>query len=127
MLTAMIGDWRALWNDKELPFLLVKLPGWENWLDSPGNLDYMTIRKCQEMVARKVDHAWLCSISDAGERMDIHPKNKKVVRGGKVEALHVYRAQDEEEKATSSGITGEAEQQEEIPFTAQILLWKHCK
>lgn len=168
MMTAMISDWRALWEDTELPFLLVQLPGWENWLDSPGNLDYMTIRKCQEMVARTVDHAWLCSISDAGERMDIHPKNKKVVgerlallarghvygesllcdapmaeaaqrdgdcvqitfanaegglqvRGGKVEALHVYRAQpDEAEKATFSGVTGEAGQQEEIPFTAQV-------
>ena len=92
MLTAMISDWRALWENTELPFLLVQLPGWENWLDSPGNLDYMTIRKCQEMVARTVDHAWLCSISDAGERMDIHPKNKKVV-GERLALLargHVY-------------------------------------
>lgn len=92
MLTALIGDWRALWNDPELPFLFVQLPGWENWLAGPGNRDYMTIRSCQEAVAKTVDHAYLCSISDAGEQMDIHPKDKKVV-GERLALLargHVY-------------------------------------
>ena len=93
MLAALIGDWRALWKDAELPFLFVQLPGWENWLlDGPGNRDYMTIRSCQEMAAKTVSNAYLCSISDAGERMDIHPKDKKVV-GERLALLargHVY-------------------------------------
>lgn len=92
MLTALIGDWRALWNDAGLPFLFVQLPGWESWLDGPGNRDYMTIRSCQEMAAKTVDHAYLCSISDAGEQRDIHPKDKKVV-GERLALLargHVY-------------------------------------
>ncbi len=93
MLAALIGDWRALWKDAGLPFLFVQLPGWENWLlDGPGNRDYMTIRSCQEMAARTVSNAYLCSISDAGEQMDIHPKDKKVV-GERLALLargHVY-------------------------------------
>lgn len=92
MLTALIGDWRALWNDPRLPFLFVQLPGWETWLDGPGNRDYMTIRSCQEYVAKNVDEAYLCSISDAGEQRDIHPKDKKVV-GERLALLargHVY-------------------------------------
>lgn len=92
MLAALIGDWRSLWNDTELPFLLVQLPGWETWLDGLENRDFMTIRSCQEKAAKSVDHAYLCSISDAGERRDIHPKDKKVV-GERLALLargHVY-------------------------------------
>lgn len=169
MLTAMIGDWRALWNDQKLPFLLVQLPGWENWLlDGPGNQDYMTIRSCQETVAKTVDNAYLCSISDAGEQMDIHPKDKKVagerlallarghvygeellcdapaaeqirrdgerveiifanseggltVKGDRVEALHVYPAQESgAEKHHSEQPEGDADRRMEIPFTVDV-------
>lgn len=91
MLTALIGDWRALWQE-ELPFLIVQLPGWERWLDF-SNLDFVTIRRCQQLVADNVPQAYLCSISDVGERLDIHPKDKQTV-GRRLAMLargHVYR------------------------------------
>lgn len=78
MLNAVIADWRACWNDSELPFLIVQLPGWERWLDQE-NHDYKTIRKSQENVTKETAQTYLCSISDAGEQADIHPKNKKIV------------------------------------------------
>lgn len=78
MLTALIGDWRKLWNDQSLPFLIVQLPGWKRWM-MQENMDYITIRRCQEMVAKEVENTWLCSISDTGEEMDIHPKDKRTV------------------------------------------------
>lgn len=94
MLKGLIGDWRALWQDEKLPFLIVQLPGWKGWLLSEA-IDYPTIRRCQEIVANTTENVYLCSISDAGERNDIHPKNKKVV-GQRLALLargHVYGEQ----------------------------------
>ena len=78
MLTGLIADWRKLWKEK-LPFLFVQLPGFDTWLwNSPVN-EFSIIRRCQEEVADTVEGAYMCSISDAGEERDIHPKDKKTV------------------------------------------------
>lgn len=90
MLSAMIGDWRSLWNTS-LPFLIVQLPGWERWLANE-NHDYAAIRKAQQEVTELVEHTYLCSIGDVGERFDIHPKDKKTV-GNRLALLaldHIY-------------------------------------
>lgn len=79
MLTGLISDWRTLWNDMDLPFLLVQLPGYDKWLFEQNENHYPIIRKCQERVADTVKGAYLCSISDLGEEKDIHPKNKRDV------------------------------------------------
>lgn len=93
MLTALIADWRKLWNDEQMTFLVVQLPGWENWLSNgPGNRGFDTIRECQKKVCDMLPNVHLCSISDAGERWDIHPKDKKIV-GERLALLaegHVY-------------------------------------
>ena len=94
MLKAMIADWRVLWDDEKLPFLIVQLPGWDRWLFTQ-NEEYSVIRRCQEAVTKQVENTWLCSISDAGEQYDIHPKNKKVV-GERLALLaegHIYGKQ----------------------------------
>lgn len=91
MLTGLIRDWRNLWEDQTLPFLIVQLPGYESWL-SGQNLHYDWIRHAQEQVTKTVPNTWLCSISDVGERYDIHPKNKQPV-GERLSLLargHVY-------------------------------------
>lgn len=75
-LTAIMQDWREAWDNKELPFLVVQLPGFYSWF---GCVDqgFPMIRQCQKEAMDEDSYAWLCSISDAGERMDIHPKDKK--------------------------------------------------
>lgn len=79
MLTGLISDWRNLWKDETLPFLIVQLPGFEKWLDNDRPNEFQVIRQCQQEVADTVENAHLCSISDVGEQLDIHPKNKKTV------------------------------------------------
>lgn len=78
MMEGLIGDWRRIWEDENLPFIQVQLPGWASWMLF-GNNDFVTIRRCQEDVAKRVPHVYLASISDVGEERDIHPKDKKTV------------------------------------------------
>ena len=79
MLSGLISDWRTLWGDDTLPFMVVQLPGFEKWMDNNRPNEFPIIRQCQQAVVDTVKNTYLCSISDVGEQLDIHPKNKKVV------------------------------------------------
>lgn len=79
MLEGLIGDWRAVWQEPELPFFEVQLPGFRQWSIMVTNLDYPAIRRGQEKVAKRLKNVYMTSISDVGEEMDIHPKDKKTV------------------------------------------------
>ena len=94
MLTALISDWRKLWHEETLPFLIVQLPGFDSWFGCV-NHGFHIIRQCQQNVVDADDNLYLCSISDAGEQFDIHPKNKMVV-GERLALLalgHIYGKQ----------------------------------
>ena len=71
-------DWREAWENPELPFFVVQLPGFSSWFFC-NNQNFSLIRKCQQKSVDEDVNAFLCSVSDAGEELDIHPKNKKVV------------------------------------------------
>ena len=77
-LRTVIADWRAAWQRPDLPFLVVQLPGFGDWMGLGPN-DYVTIRACQQKVADTDEHVWLCSASDMGDKHDIHPKEKKPI------------------------------------------------
>ncbi|WP_443597786.1 sialate O-acetylesterase [Agathobacter sp.] len=90
MLTKLIGDWRALWKE-ELPFLMVQLAPFEQWLAERGD-SYPMLRNAQEAVSEKLPAVWMCSSSDAGMQWDIHPKKKRSV-GERLALLaqgHIY-------------------------------------
>lgn len=91
LLTRMIEDWRLLWDD-DLPFIVVQLPGFEEYVGLP-NFDYTTIRQAQQEAVDHTSNAYLCSISDIGERWDIHPKNKLPVgeRLSRLALRYVYQ------------------------------------
>lgn len=79
MFEGLVADWRAAWQEPELPFFEVQLPGFRQWSVMVHNLDYPTIRRGQEEAAKRVNNVYMASISDVGEEMDIHPKDKKTV------------------------------------------------
>lgn len=72
--TALIRDWRELWQD-ELPFLFVQLAPFGKWLHIDGE-NYPVIRECQDLVSKKVKNTGMVSIMDLGMYEDIHPKQK---------------------------------------------------
>ena len=77
MLAALAACWREAWSER-LPFLIVQLPGWESWFGFHDQ-GFPTIRECQRLACLEDPDMQLCSISDAGQRLDIHPKDKKTV------------------------------------------------
>jgi len=77
-LRTVIADWRDAWQRPDLPFLVVQIPGFGDWMGMGPN-DYVTIRACQQKVADEDEHVWLCSATDMGDRHDIHPKEKKPI------------------------------------------------
>ncbi|MCR5677487.1 MAG: sialate O-acetylesterase [Agathobacter sp.] len=74
LLTAMIREWRSLWQD-ELPFFVVQLAPFCKWLECTND-DYCTVRMQQQKVADTVPSVYLTSIMDLGSYYDIHPKEK---------------------------------------------------
>ena len=69
-LTAMIQDWRTLWNDPDLPFIVPQLPfygAYGQWCE---------IRLAQNKVAATVPGVYVVPTLDIGDLADIHPPRK---------------------------------------------------
>ncbi|MCM1175950.1 MAG: sialate O-acetylesterase [Blautia sp.] len=77
-LAAIKEDWRDAWGNPGLPFFIVQLPGFSSWFGCV-NRGFSIVRECQQQAVDEDPDAYLCSISDAGEEFDIHPKDKRVV------------------------------------------------
>lgn len=77
MLTGLIHCWRDLWQE-ELPFYLVQLPSFGEWLGGTGKA-YPEIRRHQEITTDKMEQTFLISAMDCGMLWDIHPKRKKPI------------------------------------------------
>lgn len=77
-MEALIGSFREVWKEPELPFLFVQLAPFGQWLDCV-NKGYALVRAAQERTARKIEGTAMASIMDLGSYEDIHPKFKKEV------------------------------------------------
>ena len=95
LLKALIADWRAKWNDPELPFLIVQLAGYEpahakDWRTSDPNkpFGYALTRDIQQQMLALPKVGLACTI-DIGEADNVHPGNKQDV--GKRLALEAER------------------------------------
>ena len=100
LMPALINDWRKLWNDENLPFLVVQLPNFQdiNYMPSESNL--ALLREAQNK-ALTLENTAVTITLDLGEWNDIHPLNKKDI--GKRLALSARNLAYKEKNVVYSG------------------------
>lgn len=76
LLTAMIADWRALFQNENLPFYVVELADFLAPND-PGRTAWAELRKRQARAAQENMYVTLIKNGDMGEWNDIHLLDKK--------------------------------------------------
>lgn len=91
LLKNMIGLWRRVFLEEQLPFLFVQLP-MHRYRDNPITDSWCYIREAQMLVHRDVPHTGLAVAIDCGEYDNIHPTRKRQVgvRLALQALFHVY-------------------------------------
>ncbi len=77
LLRKMMGNWRTLWKEPNLPFSIVQLANFMECVDQPQHSNWAALRESQHIVASTDAHAALACLIDLGETVDIHPLRKK--------------------------------------------------
>ena len=78
LFSKLIDNWRTDWNEPELPFVFVQLPGYRKESDKDFK-HWCLIRAAQEKVSRMVQNTWMTCALDLGQFNEIHPKAKRVL------------------------------------------------
>ena len=79
MLRKLKGSWRTLFNDKDLPFVIVQLANFLAPSEQPQETGWAGVREAQRLGAQEDPHAALAVTIDLGEWNDIHPLRKQEV------------------------------------------------
>ena len=80
VLPAMIGDWRKLFGQEDLPFYIVSLPFFKAHSDVPvAGDEWAELREAQAITAATVPDTCLAVTIDTGDAANIHAKNKQPV------------------------------------------------
>jgi sialate O-acetylesterase len=75
---AVIADWRSKWNEGNIPFLYVQLPGFMDYNYLPSESQWAELREAQ-LRSLSVPNTAMAVAIDLGEWNDIHPDRKKDV------------------------------------------------
>ena len=79
-LKKMMGCWRDLWHNQQMPFVIVQLANFMEPSEQPQpRSGWAQLREAQRIVAKADPRAELAVINDLGETVDIHPLRKKEV------------------------------------------------
>jgi sialate O-acetylesterase len=79
LLPAIIQSWRNLFDQGDLPFYIVQLPGFGPRSAQPTDDAWADIRESQAIVAATVPHSCLAVTIDTGDPVSLHPGDKKPV------------------------------------------------
>ena len=77
VLATMIGDWRNLFQQSNLPFYIVQLPAYLARSATPTDDDWSNTRESQAVVTQTVSNTCLAVIIDTGDANTIHPLDKE--------------------------------------------------
>ena len=95
LLKTLIADWRAKWNEPELPFMIAQLagrgyPGQKDWKNSNPNKPYgNALTRDIQLQMMKLPNVGVACTIDIGKMVGAHPANKQDV--GKRLALEAER------------------------------------
>lgn len=78
LMKALISDWREKWNNGQLPFLYVQLPGFMEVQYLPSESQWAQLRE-EQLRVLSIPKTGMAVAIDAGEWNDIHPLDKKDV------------------------------------------------
>ncbi len=101
-LSTLIGEWRTLRGQDELPFLIVQLPDFMEAKDEPSEGDWAVLRD-QQLKTLTVPNTAMAVTIGLGEWNDIHPLRKKEV--GQRLALAAEKIAYGDRKVVASGPT----------------------
>lgn len=79
LFPTLIKDWRAKWNDSQMPFYWVQLANYKDKDTKPSiSSKWAVVREAQDM-ALQLPNTGQAITTDIGDAKDIHPKNKQDV------------------------------------------------
>jgi sialate O-acetylesterase len=79
LLPALIQSWRASWNDRDFPFLIVQLPNHGAIPEEPSESAWAELREAQLLTTRQVANTGIAVTIDVGDPNDVHPHRKAEV------------------------------------------------
>lgn len=93
LLSAMVRNWRNLFQQGELPFYYVQVAPY-NWQENnPEAFDYAELREAQSRLPMYVPGTAMAVTMDIADPNDIHPRNKQDVgyRLARLALTHTYK------------------------------------
>ena len=73
----LIRNWREDWQDPDMPFLFIQLPGYA--LDNPEGEEWALLREQQFLVSKSVHNTGMVVSYDCGDKDNLHPTLKKPI------------------------------------------------